>query len=122
MRGRGLSCRPDRNCCLQSWVRSNDGRPHLDHDTSILGDTRVGVVASSKTTSSPRTPTLRIAVEIGAAAAPGPGELPADLRRQNRILLDSWFILRYPWQVVAHDWRRVHGELREAWELRSVVM
>jgi very-short-patch-repair endonuclease len=67
-------------------------------------------------------PVLRIAVEIDGAATHGPAELPADLRRQNRILLDGWFILRYPWQLVAHDWGRVLGELREAWELRTVVM
>jgi very-short-patch-repair endonuclease len=67
-------------------------------------------------------PLLRLAVEVDGAATHGPGELPGDLRRQNRILLDGWFILRYPWQVVAHDWARVIGELRQAWELRSVVI
>jgi very-short-patch-repair endonuclease len=67
-------------------------------------------------------PVLRLAVEIDGAATHGRDELPADLRRQNRILLDGWFILRYPWNLVAHDWRRVIGELREAWELRSVMM
>jgi very-short-patch-repair endonuclease len=67
-------------------------------------------------------PVLRLAVEIDGAATHGPDELPADLRRQNRILLDGWFILRYPWNLVAHDWRRVMGELREAWGLRSVMV
>jgi very-short-patch-repair endonuclease len=67
-------------------------------------------------------PVLRLAVEIDGAATHGRDELPADLRRQNRILLDGWFILRYPWNLVAHDWRRVIGELREAWELRSAMI
>jgi very-short-patch-repair endonuclease len=66
-------------------------------------------------------PLLRLAVEIDGAGVHGPDALPADLRRQNRILLDGWFILRYPWEAVAHDWARVMSELREAWEVRSVL-
>jgi very-short-patch-repair endonuclease len=66
-------------------------------------------------------PALRLAVEIDGAGVHGPDALPADLRRQNRIMLDGWFILRYPWESVAHDWARVMSELRQAWELRSVI-
>jgi very-short-patch-repair endonuclease len=66
-------------------------------------------------------PARRLAVEIDGAGVHGPDALPADLRRQNRILLDGWFILRYPWEAVAHDWARVMSELREAWEVRSLL-
>jgi very-short-patch-repair endonuclease len=66
-------------------------------------------------------PALHLAVEIDGAGVHGPDTLPADLRRQNRILLDGWFILRYPWEAVAHDWARVMSELREAWEVRNVL-
>jgi very-short-patch-repair endonuclease len=67
-------------------------------------------------------PALRLAVEIDGAGVHGPDALPADLRRQNRIMLDGWFILRYPWASVAHDWARVMTELCQAWELRSVIV
>jgi very-short-patch-repair endonuclease len=66
-------------------------------------------------------PALRLAVEIDGARVHGPNALPADLRRQNRILLDGWFILRYPWEAVARDWVRVMSELREAWQVRSII-
>jgi very-short-patch-repair endonuclease len=67
-------------------------------------------------------PVVRLAVEIDGAAVHGPDALPADLRRQNRVVLDGWMILRYPWSAVAHDWRYVIDELRQAWALRSVLL
>ena len=67
-------------------------------------------------------PAVRLAVEIDGAAVHGPDALPADLRRQNCVILDGWMILRYPWSAVAHDWRYVIDELRQAWALRSVLV
>jgi very-short-patch-repair endonuclease len=67
-------------------------------------------------------PAIRLAVEIDGAAVHGPGALPADLRRQNCVILDGWMILRYPWSAVAYDWHYVIDELRQAWARRSVLI
>jgi very-short-patch-repair endonuclease len=64
-------------------------------------------------------PTLRLAVEIDGAGVHGPEELPSDLRRQNKVVLDGWMILRFTWGMMVRDWREVESDLATAWALRG---
>jgi very-short-patch-repair endonuclease len=64
-------------------------------------------------------PALRLAVEIDGAAVHGPAALPQDLRRQNRIVLDGWMILRFTWGTLMRGRREVKDDLRVAWALRG---
>ena len=67
-------------------------------------------------------PELRLAVEIDGASAHGLGELAADLRRQNQILLDGWLVMRFTWHMVARDPLSVKRDLQAAWVTRSVAL
>lgn len=66
-------------------------------------------------------PWLRLAVEIDGFQVHGqPSALRADLRRQNRIVLDGWLILRFTWaDVVGHPADAVVPDLRAAFALRG---
>jgi very-short-patch-repair endonuclease len=67
-------------------------------------------------------PELRLAVEIDGAGVHGPDALSADLRRQNRIILDGWLILRFTWDELVRGWREVEEDLRAAWRLRGAFV
>jgi very-short-patch-repair endonuclease len=60
-------------------------------------------------------PEIRLAVEIDGAAVHGPGQLGADLRRQNAIVLSGWTILRFTWGMVVHNEALVRRDLSVAW-------
>jgi len=64
-------------------------------------------------------PSLRLAVEIDGFQVHGqPSALRADLRRQNRIVLDGWMILRFTWaDVVRQPELTVIRDLRAAFAL-----
>jgi very-short-patch-repair endonuclease len=64
-------------------------------------------------------PLLRLAVEIDGAAVHGPADLSRDLRRQNRIILDGWMILRFTWAMLMRSRREVEDDLWTAWALRG---
>jgi very-short-patch-repair endonuclease len=64
-------------------------------------------------------PVLRLAVEIDGAAVHGPADLSRDLRRQNRIILDRWMILRFMWAMLTRSSREVEEDLWTAWALRG---
>lgn len=68
-------------------------------------------------------PALRLAVEIDGFEVHGrPGALRADLRRQNRIQLDGWLILRFTWADLVQHPLEVEGDLRAGWSLRGGVV
>lgn len=67
-------------------------------------------------------PGLRLAVEIDGAGVHGPDALLADLRRQNRIILDGWLILRFTWEELVRGRREVEDDLRAAWRLRGAFI
>ena len=46
--------------------------------------------------------------------------LGADLYRQNQILLDGWFIVRFTPCMVDRRVQIVERDLRAAWELRTL--
>ncbi len=64
---------------------------------------------------------LRLAVEIDGASVHGPGQLGADLRRQNHIVLDGWMILRFTWYMVAREPAGVARTVRDAWNVRLIA-
>jgi very-short-patch-repair endonuclease len=64
-------------------------------------------------------PGLRLAVEIDGAVVHGPDELPSDLLRQNRIVLDGWMILRFTWGMLRRGRHRIEDDLGVAWSLRG---
>lgn len=62
----------------------------------------------------------RIAVEIDGFEVHGrPGALDSDLRRQNRLVLGEWLILRFTWAAVMGTPAVVAEELVQAWRARS---
>jgi very-short-patch-repair endonuclease len=63
---------------------------------------------------------IRLASEIDGAATHGPGQLTADLRRQNQILLDGWLILRFSWPMVTYEMHGVGQDLLSAYRLLSL--
>jgi very-short-patch-repair endonuclease len=65
-------------------------------------------------------PRLRLAVEIDGASVHGPGQLGADLRRQNHMILDRWMILRFTWHMVAREPAGVARMVRDAWNMRLI--
>jgi very-short-patch-repair endonuclease len=69
-------------------------------------------------------PALRLAVEIDGFEVHGHRRaLQRDLRRQNRIQLDGWLILRFTWDDVMYQPRDVVAvHLREAWQLRGGIV
>ncbi len=63
-----------------------------------------------------------LAIEIDGAATHGPGQLTADLRRQNAIVLEGWLVLRFSWAMLVYEPERVIAEIRAAWRIRSVAI
>jgi very-short-patch-repair endonuclease len=66
-------------------------------------------------------PAIRLAVEIDGAAVHGPDRLAADLFRQNQILLDGWLVVRFAAATVSGRPLLVERDLRDAWQLRSIL-
>jgi very-short-patch-repair endonuclease len=66
-------------------------------------------------------PAIRLAVEIDGGSVHGPDALGADLYRQNQILLDGWFIVRFTPFMLERQVAAVERDVRAAWQLRSVV-
>lgn len=65
-------------------------------------------------------PAVRLAVEVDGFEAHGsPSALHADLQRQNRLILDGWFLLRFTWRAVTSSPRAVEAELARAWRLAA---
>lgn len=65
-------------------------------------------------------PASRLAVEIdGAATHAGADALGRDLRRQNRLVVAGWLVLRFTWSDVAIYPDQVAEVLLEAWTMRA---
>ena len=61
---------------------------------------------------------IKLAVEIdGAEVHARADSLGADLRRQNRIVLDGWHILRFTWEDVVRYPAETTATLLLGWEL-----
>ena len=60
-------------------------------------------------------PERRLASEVDGGEVHGPGQLTADLRRQNQIVLAGWTILRFSWSMIVYDPDLVRRDLGAAW-------
>ncbi len=65
-------------------------------------------------------PAIRLAVEIDGGSVHTANTLGGDLYRQNQILLDGWFIVRFTPYMVDRRVQMVERDLRAAWELRTL--
>ena len=59
-------------------------------------------------------PMWMVAVEVDGLASHGPAEFSADRRRQNRIVLGGWVLLRFTWGDVTDSPEYVLATVREA--------
>ncbi len=66
-------------------------------------------------------PAIKLAVETDGATIHGPEAFGPDLRRQNRVVLDGWLIVRFTWEDVVRYPDQTVSTLRRAWRRASLL-